>query len=151
MTRQGVKARQRFTLSAIHSYNEVRLNLPRGIHEGGRPVQFQPGPAKRYHDVMAHTRLRRAPPPGSPRLLRWVYAWGTAAFMSAPTIAAIRGSAPLSRSAGLRHHEMLSFPMPGGWLNTLTVIAVVSPLPFAATLAIAWAAVLTRSVPSAKA
>jgi hypothetical protein len=77
ITREGHEAltSARFTRSAIHSYNRVTLNLPRDILEGGRPVQFHPGPGKRYHDVMAHTRLRRAPPPGSPRLLRWLYAW----------------------------------------------------------------------------
>jgi hypothetical protein len=77
ITREGRKAQKhgRFTLSAIHSYNKVTLNLPREIREGGRPIQFRPGPGKRYHDVMAFDRLKRAPPPGSPQLLRWLYAW----------------------------------------------------------------------------
>jgi hypothetical protein len=77
VTREGRKAqkRGRFTLSAIHSYNKVTLNLPRDIREGGRPTQFSPGPGRRYHDVMAFDRLKRAPPPGSPKLLRWLYAW----------------------------------------------------------------------------
>lgn len=77
ITRAGRKAqrRGRFTLSAIHSYNIVTLNLPRDIREGGRPIHFEPGPGKRFHDVMAFDRLKRAPPPGSPPLLRWLYAW----------------------------------------------------------------------------
>jgi hypothetical protein len=77
VTREGRKAqrRGRFAPSVLHSYNEVTLNLPREIRAGDRSESSSPGPSRRFHDVMAFDRLRHAPPPGSPQLLRWLYAW----------------------------------------------------------------------------
>jgi hypothetical protein len=69
------KARGRFTAAPIHRFNTVTLNLPRDVQDGGHPVHFQPGPGVRFHDVVGHRRLRKAPPPGSPALLRWLYRW----------------------------------------------------------------------------
>jgi hypothetical protein len=69
LTRKGKKATRRgFAMSAIDSYNTVRLNLP-GRHYERLPKHFVPGPGVRWHQVRGH--LRHVTADGE-RVLRWI-------------------------------------------------------------------------------